>query len=82
MKQVLKVCRQKDRLNPKKFAMSHSVVFGGVNIEGLKMSGDDERRVYIRLTDECLQDFLKIERPKGRKDIQRIVGLTNQLNKW
>ena len=80
---LLEICREKNiKLNPEKFQVGHQVQFGGVDLCGRKLPGDKERRVYITPSHTRLEEFFKIETQKCKKDVQRIIGMTNQLKKW
>ena len=37
--------------------------------------------MYITPSHKRLEEFFKIETPKCKKDVQKIIGVTNQLKK-
>ena len=83
LRALLSTCREKNmKLNPSKFNVGHSVTFGGVELTGKIKPGDSERRVYITPAKKRLEEFFKLETPTCRADVQRIVGLANQLKRW
>ena len=59
--------------------MGAPVTFGGVTIEALKQKGDTERRVYLTPEDEKIQNFLNIQSPKTKTEVQRTCGMAAQL---
>ena len=83
LRALLLICRVKNmKLNPEKFTIGHSVTFGGVEITGKQKAGDQERKVYITPATKSLEEFSKLDTPTCRADVQRIVGLANQLKRW
>ena len=82
LRELLTICRKKNmKLNPTKFEIGHSVTFGGVELSGKKKAGDKVRKVYITPAKKRLEEFFTIETPNCRADVQRIVGMANQLKR-
>ena len=83
LRNLMEICRSKNiKLNPAKFSIGHEVQFGGVDLKGIKAQGDRTRKVYIAQASRRLEEFLSIETPQNKKDVQRIIGLANQLKRW
>ena len=70
------------KFNPEKFEVSHKVTFGGVELSGERKFGDKSRKVYITPAKKRLEEFFALDVPKCRADVQRIVGMANQLKRW
>lgn len=83
MEDALKVYRKRNmKLSPSKFQCARQLTFRGVTIEALKQKGDTERRVYLTPEDEKIQNFLNIQSPKTKTEVQRICGMAAQLKSW
>ena len=80
---LLTLCRERNmKLNPEKFEVSHKVTFGGVELSGERKFGDKSGKVYITPAKKRLEEFFALDIPKCRADVQRIVGMANQLKSW
>ena len=83
LRKLLLICRLRNiKLNPSKFSIGHEVTFGGVQLQGVKEKGDTTRRVYITPAERRLEEFLAIKTPTTKKEVQRVIGLANQLKRW
>ena len=53
-----------------------------VTAESRKQRGDDERRVYLFPEYEKIKNFLDIQSPKSKTEIQHICGMAGQFKSW
>ena len=83
LRALLTICCKKNiKLNPKKIMIVHRVTFGGVGLNGEKKPGDKKRKACITPAKKCIEQCFAIETPKCRAEVQRIIGMANQLKRW
>ena len=51
-------------------------------IESCRQKGDEERRVYLSPEDEKIKNFLDLQSPKSKTEIQWLCGMAAQLKSW
>merc|ERR1712236_26806 len=82
MRRVLSVCRDRGiKLAPSKLQCGRKLKWGGVIVESV---GHREGRSDVLITpeEEKLREFLDLERPNTKKDVQMICGLAAQMKKF
>ena len=78
LKRLFNVCRKKNmKLNPRKFKVGVSGVFGGCVIShditsGISLTPEDHKVAAVK----------NLQAPRNRTEVQRLVGFLNQLSGW
>merc|ERR1711867_197879 len=82
MRRILTVCQTRGiKLAPSKLQVGRRLRWGGVMVESV---GHREGRsdVLISPDQAKLDEFLDLERPKSKKDVQQLCGLAAQMKKF
>ena len=82
MRRILGVCKDRGiKLAPSKLQVGRRLRWGGVMVESV---GHREGRsdVLISPDQAKLDEFLDLERPKSKKDVQQLCGLAAQMKKF
>ena len=82
MRRILAVClRRGIKLAPSKLQVGRRLRWGGVMVESVGHR-DGRSDVLISPDQAKLDEFLDLERPKYKKDVQQLCGLTAQMKKF
>ena len=82
MRRIFKVCRKRGiKLSPSKLQIGRRIKWGGVIIESVGESEDDND-VFISADDKKLAEFLDISRPTSKRECQSVCGMAAQLKKF
>ena len=82
MRRILAVCERRGiKLAPSKLQVGRKLRWGGVMVESV---GHREGRsdVLISPDQAKLDEFIDLERPKCKKDVQQLCGLAAQMKKF
>ena len=68
------------KLSPSKFTLSTAVKFGGTIISAEKIK--DNSIIFLDPPDNRILAVTEMERPKNKKDVQRLCGMISSLKPW
>merc|ERR1711888_265078 len=82
MRKILSVCQKRGiKIAPSKLQVGRRLKWGGVMVESV---GHREGRSDVLISPEQskLDEFLDLERPRNKKDVQQLCGLAAQMKKF
>merc|ERR1712208_78807 len=82
MRKIFTVCQTRGiKLAPSKLQVGRKLKWGGVMVESIGHR-DGRADVLISPEQSKLDEFLNLERPQSKKDVQQICGLAAQMKRW
>merc|ERR1712055_278137 len=82
MRKIFSVCATRGiKLAPSKLQVGRKLKWGGVMIESIGHR-DGRSDVLISPEQSKLDEFLNLERPQTKKDVQQLCGLAAQMKRW
>ena len=78
---LAKLCEKINlKLSPSKFTLSTAIKFGGTVISAEKIK--DNSIIFLDPPDNRILAVTEMERPKNKKDVQRLCGMISSLKPW
>ena len=78
---MVKLCRQINlKLAPSKFSLSTAVKFGGTIISAEKIK--ENSVIFLDPPDSRILAVTEMERPKTKKDVQKLCGMISSMKPW
>merc|ERR1712030_72872 len=78
---LAKLCEKINlKLSPSKFTLSTAVKFGGTIISSEKIK--ENSIIFLDPPDNRILAVTEMERPKNKKDVQRLFGMISSLKPW
>ena len=78
---LAKLCEKINlKLSPSKFTLSAAVKFGGTIISAEKIK--ENSVIFLDPPDNRILAVTEMERPKTKKDVQRLCGMISSLKPW
>ena len=79
---ILNTCRRQNiKLNPDKFDVGTSVVYGGCQLSSV-VPKKGSPRIFIDPTTTKIDALVNMDPPRDRKGAQVLIGMVNQLSSW
>ena len=81
IEKLMKLCSKINlKLAPSKFVLNTAVKFGGTVISAEKIKNNSV--IFLDPPDKRILAVTEMERPKTRKDLQRLTGMISALRAW
>ena len=81
IEKLAKLCRRINlKLAPSKFSLSTAVKFGGTIISAEKI--EENSVIFLDPPDSRILAVTEMEKPKTKKDVQKLCGMISSLKPW